>query len=140
MSRRTVEGLERLQKRIAALPVAMKTEIGKALDKGADEIVSLAQRFAPDRKPDTSEDLRRSIKSKPGDHELERLVVVESAHGRLTEFGTAPHIVGGIFAGAMHPGTQPQPFLVPAFRTEKRRVLGRVKRATSKAAKAAAKG
>ena len=33
----------------------------------------------------------------------------------LLEFGTDPHPNAGQFAGTMHPGTDPQPFLTPAF-------------------------
>ena len=40
-------------------------------------------------------------------------------HAHLVEFGTAPHIVGGKFAGARHPGTAPQPFARPAWDANK---------------------
>lgn len=33
----------------------------------------------------------------------------------LLEFGTDPHLNAGQFAGTQHPGTDPQPFLTPAF-------------------------
>lgn len=36
-------------------------------------------------------------------------------HAHLVEFGTAPHINGGRFAGTKHPGTAPQPFARPAW-------------------------
>lgn len=36
-------------------------------------------------------------------------------HAHLVEFGTAPHINGGKFAGSKHPGTAPQPFVRPAW-------------------------
>lgn len=36
-------------------------------------------------------------------------------HAHLVEFGTAPHINGGRFAGSQHPGTSPQPFARPAW-------------------------
>lgn len=48
-------------------------------------------------------------------------------HGHLVEFGTAPHIVGGLFAGAQHPGTAPQPFMRPAFDAEARPTIERLK-------------
>ncbi|AZV00398.1 tail-component protein [Paracoccus phage vB_PthS_Pthi1] len=40
-------------------------------------------------------------------------------HAHLVEFGTAPHIVGGKFAGARHPGTAPQPFARPVWDANK---------------------
>lgn len=39
-------------------------------------------------------------------------------HAHLIEFGTKPHINGGIFAGSKHPGTRAQPFARPAFDAE----------------------
>lgn len=36
-------------------------------------------------------------------------------HAHLVEFGAAPHINGGRFAGSKHPGTAPQPFARPAW-------------------------
>ncbi|MTH76316.1 HK97 gp10 family phage protein [Paracoccus aestuariivivens] len=47
-------------------------------------------------------------------------------HGHLVEFGTEPHIVGGVFAGAQHPGTAPQPFMRPAFDAEARPTVDRL--------------
>ncbi len=40
---------------------------------------------------------------------------VRAPHAHLVEFGTAPHINGGKFAGSKHPGTAPQPFVRPAW-------------------------
>lgn len=48
-------------------------------------------------------------------------------HGHLVEFGTEPHIVGGVFAGAQHPGTAPQPFMRPAFDAEAVPTIERLK-------------
>lgn len=49
-------------------------------------------------------------------------------HGHLMEFGTKPHVNGGLFAGTQHPGTEPQPFMLPAARLtedQNRRRIGR---------------
>lgn len=49
-------------------------------------------------------------------------------HGHLMEFGTEPHVNGGLFAGTQHPGTEPQPFILPAARLtedQNRRRIGR---------------
>lgn len=40
-------------------------------------------------------------------------------HAHLVEFGTAPHINGGRFAGSQHPGTAPRPFARPAWDANK---------------------
>nr|WP_301538897.1 HK97-gp10 family putative phage morphogenesis protein [Pseudogemmobacter hezensis] len=74
---------------------------------------------------------------------------VKAPHAHLVEFGTAPHINGGKFAGTKHPGTAPQPFARPAWDEDKEAVLKRIgeelgkeitkaaRRAANKAAKAA---
>lgn len=48
-------------------------------------------------------------------------------HAHLVEFGTAPHINGGKFAGSKHPGTAPQPFARPAWDATQAEVLARIK-------------
>lgn len=41
----------------------------------------------------------------------------------MTELGTKPHILGGRFKGAKHPGTEPKPMLRPAFDNNKQKVV-----------------
>lgn len=48
-------------------------------------------------------------------------------HGHLVEFGTAPHVLGGVFAGSMHPGSAPRPFMRPAWDTEKGPTVDRLR-------------
>lgn len=47
-------------------------------------------------------------------------------HGHLLEFGTAPHVNGGVFTGTQHPGTAPQPFVRPAWDQEGQPTLDRL--------------
>ena len=77
------------------------------------------------------------------------LLGANGRHGHLVEFGTAPHINGGQFAGSQHPGTAAQPFMRPAWEQDKMAMLERlkselwseleksIKRADAKAARAA---
>ncbi len=51
---------------------------------------------------------------------------VKAPHAHLVEFGTAPHINAGQFAGTQHPGTSPQPFARPAWDAEKDATLARI--------------
>lgn len=51
---------------------------------------------------------------------------VKAPHAHFAEFGTAPHINGGLFAGSQHPGTAPQPFARPAWDQEKDATLRRI--------------
>ncbi|MFV0409091.1 MAG: HK97-gp10 family putative phage morphogenesis protein [Paracoccus sp. (in: a-proteobacteria)] len=48
-------------------------------------------------------------------------------HGHLVEFGTAPRLNGGLFKGARHPGTAPQPFMRPAWDAEKDPTIERLR-------------
>lgn len=43
----------------------------------------------------------------------------------LLEFGTEPHVNKGQFAGTRHPGTDPQPFLTPAFEAHGKEAIKR---------------
>jgi HK97 gp10 family phage protein len=57
----------------------------------------------------------------------------DAFYAHMVEFGTDPHINGGKFAGTQHPGTNPQPFFLPAWRATKKPVRSRISRAVSKA-------
>lgn len=150
-----VLGLDRLRRKLKALPEAAKAEIAKAMEQSAGEIVKLARSLAPV----DDGDLQRSIgwtwgqapegamvlgkvrQSNPGN-----LVITVYAGGgdafyaRFVEFGTAPHTNEGRFAGSEHPGTSAQPFFYPAYRATRKRAKGRVTRAVNKAAKRVAAG
>lgn len=51
---------------------------------------------------------------------------VKAPYAHFLEFGTAPHIVGGLFAGAQHPGTAPKPFARPAWDATQDQALARI--------------
>lgn len=59
----------------------------------------------------------------------------EAFYARWVEFGTAPHVNGGLFAGSANPGTSAQPFFFPAYRANKKRAKSGIRRAITKAAK-----
>ena len=61
-----VQGLERLQKKLRRLPEQAKTDIRKALNQSADEMVDTARSLAP-REDGT---LQNSIQKEDGRHEL----------------------------------------------------------------------
>lgn len=150
-----VQNRERLLAKMAALPPAIRREMAAAIQQGADEIVALQKRLAPKK----SGRLRDSIVAtkggggpkyaafqgkggEGGDPDLTVRISAGNAavrYAHLIEFGTAPHLNGGLFAGSQHPGTAPEPFFYPAYRALKRKVKSRVSRATKKAIKAIAK-
>lgn len=141
-----------LLRKLGAMPPAVRSAVKQALAQGADEITNEMKRLAP---KDTGK-LRNSIvqslgggkvryssmsgvSGEAGDPDLSVRISAgnsEVRYAHLVEFGTAPHINGGRFAGTLHPGTAPQPFFFPAYRANKRRVKSRISRATTRAVKA----
>lgn len=118
-----IEGLDKLKAKLARIPVETKREIKAALEKSADELVAMQGRLVP---VDTG-DLSDSIQSKPGRHDLAVEVSAgggDAFYGHFVEFGTV--------------NTPAQPFFFPAYRALRRRIRGRITRATKKAAKTVA--
>ena len=152
MTKSRFKGRQALKRKFQELPAAVVEAAREGLAAGAQDIVDMQKRLAPvDRG-----DLRDSIAWRFGDDANQikhafgagrltkkrnpvsvRITAgnarVRTAH--LVEFGTAPHTVGGIFAGAQHPGTKPQPFFYPAYRARKKAAAAKVKRAVNRAAK-----
>jgi len=154
-----VLGLDRLRKKLARLPELAREEIAKAMEQSANEIVALMKAYAA-RFTDKG-DLQMSIAWTWGDAPKGTMVLGtvrqsgkgagnmaitiyagggDAFHARWIEFGTAPHLNGGIFEGSQHPGTPAQPFFYPAWRSGRKRARSRVTRAINKSAKRAAAG
>lgn len=152
-----IHGIDRLRKKLRAFPDAVKVEIRQAMEQSANEIVALAKSLAPV----DSGDLQMSISWTWGEAPKGAIVLgrVKSGatasgnmkitvfagggdayYARMIEFGTAPHLNGGRFAGSKHPGSAAQPFFYPAYRAVRKRAKGRVTRAVNKAAKRIAAG
>lgn len=128
-------GLSRLQRRMRAIPEAVREAVKPAVVKGADEVAAIQRKLAPE---DTGA-LKDSIAvtqpgqstpaySQPGGSriagELEAIVTVgneEVRYPHLVEYGTTK--------------AQAQPFFWPGFRLTRKRVSNRIKRAVSTAVK-----
>lgn len=147
-----IKGLAKLNRKLKAIQKAAKDEARKAVVLGAEEVAAMQRRLAPVDDGDLKESIHVTKPgettppySQPGGSRTagpEQALItagntkVRTAH--LVEFGAAPHINGGLFAGTQHPGTAAQPFFFPAWRALRRRVKSRVSREITKAIKKAA--
>ena len=154
-----VQGLDRLKKKLAKLPQSVKAEMRVAIATGAEEVVALAKSLCPVDDGDLRDSIGWTWGEPPkGSMTLGRIGDVAAAkagagliatiyagdskafYARFVEFGTAPHINRGRFAGTQHPGTAAQAFFFPAYRAVRKRIRGRVTRAVNKAARRVAAG
>lgn len=154
-----IQGRERLLAKMKALPGEVRSAIKQALAEGADEITDMQKRLAPVSATGSHGNapgaLRDSIvqtwgggkvrysslagnAGEAGDPDLSVRISAGNSkvrYAHLVEFGTAPHINAGKFAGTQNPGAAAQPFFFPAYRALRKRVKSRITRATNKAAK-----
>lgn len=144
----------KLSKRLAAIPAGIVAHVRPALVQAAGDLADMARALVPEEEGD----LKASIAVTPPGAvspayaegggrrmagENQALVTVgnpQARHGHLVEFGTDPHINGGQFAGTQHPGTDPQPFLLPAARLTEDRNKRRIGRAVAQAIRKAGAG
>lgn len=146
----TITGRDRLLRKLNALPQAAERRIKAAMEAAADDIVSMMKRLAPV----DDGDLQMSISWTWGDAPKGSMTVAtvsrrrgggpritifagnrEAYYARWVEFGTSPHLNGGIFAGSTNPGTRAQPFFFVSFRANRRRTKSTISRAITRAAK-----
>jgi HK97 gp10 family phage protein len=137
MSRKYVHGSEKLSLRLKGIPDDILKELRPALLKGAGDIADAMEELAPEDQGDLVNTITvtgpgdttpayasggGSVTAKPN----QALVTVgspEMRHGHLQEFGTVNHAA--------------QPFMRPAFRLKRTKVLRRIQTAISRAIKAA---
>jgi len=151
MARRsTIIGLVALDKKLKQLPKIAKETIKAAMEGGANQIVEMMKSLAPD----DSGDLRDSIGwtwGKAPKYSTVLALAKSSLAGDLTitiyagnskvryahlvEFGTAPHIVGGKFAGAQHPGAKASPFFFVSWRANREKGKSCIRSAITQSAK-----
>lgn len=141
-------GEKALRRKLREMPNRVAAAVSRALVQNAEEMKTKIKAAAP-VSPDGGGDLRESVDwefttaagdptrgSIKGSEGLSVTVYAGNdkvIYARWVEFGTMPHIVGGIYAGAQHPGTAAQPFFYPMYRLNKRRLKSRVSRAQNRA-------
>ena len=144
----------RLAKRLEAIPAIILAELRPAVIASAQELAHVARSLAPEDEGD----LKASIVVTPPGAETpayaadggkrvaadnQALVTVgnpQVRYAHMIEFGTDAHVNGGQFDGTQHPGTDAQPFLLPAKRLTEDRNRRRIGRAVGKAVRRAAQG
>lgn len=141
---------QELLRKLAAMPDHVRAEVKPAIRQGAEDVTAMQKRLVSVK----TGNLRASIRatfggglpryaymasggpSDKGDPDLTAVITAGddlARHAFLVEFGTAPHEVGGMFEGAMHPGSSPHPFFYPGYRATRRRVKTRISRAIARA-------
>lgn len=166
-----LEGFAELDAALEDLSKAAgKGVLRRALKKAAEPMAEKARAMVPRDKGNLAKSITVSVKLAKRQAGIHRKMFTDDRasvemflgpsynlgdggrHGHLVEFGTAPHINGGKFAGTQHPGTAPQPFMRPAFDQDGQKMLDRlgkdlwieieksIARAERKAARDAAKG
>ncbi|MDR4306568.1 HK97 gp10 family phage protein [Chelatococcus sambhunathii] len=127
--------LQRLEKRLMAIPPAARAAVVPALTKSADELVGTMQQLAPE---DTG-DLKASIVATPAGQST-------PAYSQPGGAAVVPELTVRVTAGnsdVRYPHLQEygtktakaQPFFWPAFRLKRKRLTNRIKRSISKAVK-----
>lgn len=145
---------ERTLKILASIAPEIKKAVRVQIEKQAGAIVDMQQRLVPkdsgalrdsiryqmgDVALDSSANLASGAAGK-GDPDLTATVIAgdrDAYYARFVEFGTAPHVNGGKFAGTDNPGTSARPFFYGPFRANRKRAKSAVSRAIGKAVKKA---
>lgn len=135
-----IQGLERLRRKLQKMPERIEEQIRLVMEKSANEIVAMAKSLVPV----DSGALRDSIGWTWGDAPKGAITIAKGKKGDLAitiYAGTRDKGLGAadaFYARWVEFGTQKmtaQPYFYPSYRTNKKRVRGRITRAINKAVK-----
>lgn len=149
-----VKGLDRLNRKLKEFPEQVREEIRLAMETSANEIVAMMKSIAPVDSGELRDSIGWTWGARPRysqaigsvqSREGNMAITIYAGNSRvryahIVEFGSAPHINGGLFAGSQHPGTPAKPFFYVSYRALRKRARGRVTRAVNKAARRMAAG
>ncbi len=129
----SIRGLDEFNRKLAALPVAAKDEMAKALDESADRLIALQRAVVSVDSGET----KASIRKEPGRHELQ---IDVKAGGPATtkpvrQGVTAPAVDYALIEEFGTPEHPARPFFYPPWRALKRAIKLRLGRAYRTAAK-----
>lgn len=134
----SIEGVAQFRAKLRALPDMAKEEIRKALAENAEEIVAFARRLVPVDQGDLKASIGWTFGAAPKGSMVLAEAKSEEADLRVTVYAGNER---AYYARWIEFGTvnmTGRPYFFPAYRAVKRRVRGRLTRATRKAAKAIA--
>lgn len=154
MARVRVIRSDALTRKIKKLRQNTQAPVRAALAQGAEDIVSMAKRLAPDGPGTGERDLKGTIRwrfgaeagggsdAKTGRSASTSVTIMagdeNNPEAKWMEFGTAPHENQGKFKGTMNPGVSPQPYFFPSYRANKKNIQKLIRMAIRNAIKSAA--
>ncbi len=149
-------GREKLRRRLIRLPEEIKKQLRADFAAGAEDIVQTMKGFVAVDDGALRESIHwnwrgdKRVAYSQGDSggapagQLNDMSIRIAAgntkvrYAHLVEFGAAPHVAGGMFKGAQHPGQQPQPFFFPAYRMKRKGVVQNFRKGIRRAMKKSA--
>lgn len=135
-----VLGLPRLARKLRALPERAKTEISKAMEESANEIVALAKSLVPVSSGDLRDSIGWTWGAAPEGAMTLATVGARSGNIRITVYAGSDK---AYYARWVEFGTQAapaNPFFYVSYRALRKRAKGRISRAISRSARAVAAG
>lgn len=146
----TVLGLARLKRKLKRFPDVAAAHIKAQMEEAADEIVAMMKRLLPKNYVDLINSIGwtwgevpkgavvvAKVKSKRGGNLTLTIYAGDKKafYARWVEFGTPPHLNGGMFADTQHPGTKAQPYFYVSWRANRNGARRRMRKAIRDSAK-----
>ncbi|QKJ90919.1 HK97-gp10 family putative phage morphogenesis protein [Agrobacterium pusense] len=154
MVKRTIQGWDRLKRRLEKIPKAVREQTQPAITSAAQDVADVMKALAPVDDGDLKDSIvvtaggqRTPPHSQPGGATTvpENAAMITAGNSKvryahLVEFGTRAHIAGGQFEGAEIPAIPAHPFFFSGFCTAKKKAGQKIKRAMSKAIRSTKNG
>lgn len=140
--RAKVVGRERLMRRLRLFVNDLDDELRKAKLEAMKEVAAKIASRAPERTGEYRESIEAGLvrdnpqaQTRPGyrkSKDPDEVAVYGEYIWRFLEYGTAEHIAGGIFEGALIPATKPQPHVMPTWRANRDAAKKKVRKVVNK--------
>ncbi|WMT90987.1 HK97-gp10 family putative phage morphogenesis protein [Pelagibacterium sp. H642] len=140
--RMQIMGRDRLMKRLRLFVKDLDAELRKVKLEAMKEVAAKIASRAPSDTGfyrDSIEagfvDDNPQAKTRPGyrkSKDPDEVAIYGEFIWRFLEYGTAEHVNGGLFAGTIHPGTEPQPHVMPTWRANRDTVKKKVRKVVNR--------